>query len=180
MLIDCNDGRGKGIDFDSRRRAVIMGSVRSRDLLRNRTLTIGWLGLLVLGLASFLIVLMVGRPWREGLAGAAWLAVVAFALWAVTPHVGLGAALVLFRRTPKRAVAGVSAALAVALVGLACIIDVVFVHPDPQGGIALIFVPLCQWIGVAALSVFGAASFLSARAGGADPTPGVSPDGRRG
>ncbi|MEM7010861.1 MAG: hypothetical protein AAF585_05185 [Verrucomicrobiota bacterium] len=128
----------------------------------NRALVVGWLGLLGFALATIFITFAASKPWQEDYAGIAWAATIAFAAWGATPHLGLSALLLLFKRATKvKSAIAVSIALLIVSCGLALIVDVVFIHPDAQGGIALAFVPFYQWMASIIVAVFGAIVFVT-------------------
>lgn len=137
-----------------------MGSMSKPQTQPNRALVVGWLGLLGFALATIFVTFTAGKPWQEDYASVAWAAVIGFAAWGVTPHVGLSVLLLLFRRGSKlQSAIGVAIALLIVTCGFALIIDVIFIHPDAQGGIALIFLPIYQWMAAIVLAVFGTVVF---------------------
>lgn len=72
-----------------------------------------------------------------------------FSGWLLLPHLLMAAAMVVFQRRQRRTgwLCGFVAAIALAGVLLLC--DIIFWHPDPQGGIAVVMTPLLQWLALA-------------------------------
>ena len=130
---------------------------------RNRALSIGWIGLIATAITTVTLMVYAMKPWTEDYASLAYGAVFGFSIWAITPHAGLAVILLLFRRTQKLAIAGAALANLIAFGGLAIIIDVLFIHLDAQGGIALIFIPLYQWVAATVVAILGAIGFGLAR-----------------
>ena len=71
--------------------------------------------------------------------------------WLMLPYAAL--ALILMFRAKNRAssVANVVVATLVAAGGLLFLVDIIFLRPDAQGGIAVLFTPLYQIVGIAVL-----------------------------
>ncbi len=118
--------------------------------------------MLVLAIAAGAgLALSLARPWSGPAAEdtAGHLALAAFIAWAASPLAALAAAAGWFgqARTALRVFA--AGAGCIALAGLLAYADV-RVHPDAQGGLAFVFVPLVQW---AAALVLAAACLLLRR-----------------
>lgn len=90
------------------------------------------------------------RPWADPLAYAGprdYLALACFVLWAISPN------LLLVLRAAHQLRAGGAAGLVFLLVAslgpvfwLWVYIDTALIHPDPQGGLVFLFVPLWHWL----------------------------------
>ncbi len=69
----------------------------------------------------------------------------AFIAWAVSPYIYLAVA-----ASWVSAKASITAVFALSLLvgafGVWLLVDVMFIHPDAQGGLVFIFVPLWQWV----------------------------------
>lgn len=73
-----------------------------------------------------------------------------FSAWLVLPYVVL-ALLIYAAKERASMVANVTVAVLVAGGGLLFLTDVIFLRPDPQGGIGVLFTPIYQAIGIALL-----------------------------
>jgi hypothetical protein len=104
--------------------------------------TVGRVALLVAALASLFIVRAL-QPSSIGVA-------MGIAVWLLLPYAAL-AGLFEARSTTATATADVVTTLVVAGGGLLFLILVVFVKPDPQGAIAVLFTPVYQGIATAML-----------------------------
>jgi hypothetical protein len=71
--------------------------------------------------------------------------------WLLFPHAALALALMFFAKERASAIAYLVVTAVVAGSGLLFLADVIFLHPDPQGGIAVLFTPIYQTIGIAVL-----------------------------
>jgi hypothetical protein len=71
--------------------------------------------------------------------------------WLLLPYVALALALMFFAKERASAIAYVVVTVVVAAGGLLFLTDVIFLHPDPQGGIGVLFTPIYQAIGVVVL-----------------------------
>lgn len=99
------------------------------------------------------------RPWGDNYAyqaASGYVALGTMLLWAVSPLAGLALGMRLLRGSvvARRVFAG--GAVLVGLVGVYAYVDAAFLHPDAQGGLAFLFVPLGQWLAVLGLVVVGA------------------------
>ena len=96
------------------------------------------------------------RPWGDNDAYQDWwgyAGLLFLAVWATLPYVGL---FILAKRpVPARAreILLLVGALIVTVGGLAAYVDAIWLHPDPQGGLASVTVPLYQLIIVGLLAV---------------------------
>ena len=102
----------------------------------------GHLSLVVAALVSFFIVWSL-KP------ASVWAGVL-LAIWLLLPYATLAAVLETRAREPIE-IANIVTTLLVVVGGLLFLIVVVFVDPDPQGGIAVLFTPLYQGIAIAIL-----------------------------
>jgi len=117
--------------------------------------------LLVLAVATLGIGVYMAQPWGDNYAyqdASGYLSLAAMLLWAVSPLAGLAVAARWFR-SPRwtLAVFAVGAA-AIGVLGVLAYIDVAFVHPDAQGGLAFLTIPVVQWL--AALCLFAVCTLL--------------------
>jgi len=74
-----------------------------------------------------------------------------FSGWLLLPYVALALALIFRARERTSVMAIVIVAVVVAGAGLLFLTDIIVLHPDPQGGIAVLFTPIYQSIGMAVL-----------------------------
>jgi hypothetical protein len=80
------------------------------------------------------------------------LAAAAFiAAWLLLPYAALALGLVFFAKERSWAITYVAVIALVAAGGLIFLTDIIFLHPDPQGGIAVVFTPIYQAIGIGML-----------------------------
>jgi hypothetical protein len=91
-----------------------------------------------------LVFVNVSKP--NSLGAAAFIAV-----WLALPHAALATGLAIFARERASAIAYVVVIAIVTTGGLLFLTYVIFLHPDPQGGIAVLFTPVYQAIGVGVL-----------------------------
>jgi hypothetical protein len=94
---------------------------------------------------------------------------VLLSIWLLLPYAVLA---VVLERRPSAAteIANVITTLLVVAGGLLFLIMVVFVNPDPQGGIAVMFTPIYQ--GIATAVLLPLTRWLFARHGGSEGDPG--------
>ena len=71
--------------------------------------------------------------------------------WLLLPYAVLALALIFLAKERASVVAHVMVTALVAGGGLLFLTDVIFLHPDPQGGIAVLFAPLYQAAGIVVL-----------------------------
>ena len=95
-----------------------------------------------LGLALYM-----ARPWGDSFArsGSDWLLLGGFMLWAVSPLAMLAWMAGGFDRTRIAMTLLATGAACIALAGVYAYVDAAVLHPDAQGGLAFVFVPLAQW-----------------------------------
>jgi hypothetical protein len=74
-----------------------------------------------------------------------------FAGWLLLPYAALALGLIYLAKERASAIAYVAVTALVAGGGLLFLTEVIFLHPDPQGGIAVLFTPLYQAIAIAVL-----------------------------
>jgi hypothetical protein len=73
------------------------------------------------------------------------------AAWLLLPYTALALALTFFAKERAAATAYAIVTAAVAAGGLIFLTSVIFLHPDPQGGIAILFTPIYQAIAIGVL-----------------------------
>lgn len=71
--------------------------------------------------------------------------------WLALPYVALALVLIFGAKTQASIAATVVVSAVVAGAGLLFLADTIYWHPDAQGGIAVVFTPIYQGIGIAAL-----------------------------
>lgn len=94
------------------------------------------------------------QPWGDNYAyqGArAYLQLAAMLLWAIAPYVALALGARLFRTSGRARLACCIGAIVIGLAGVYAYVDTAFIHPDAQGGLSFIAVPVLQWIAVLGL-----------------------------
>jgi hypothetical protein len=111
---------------------------------------------LAAALSTLALMVYAARPWGDNDAYQDWrgYAVLSLlAVWATLPYLGM----LLLARRAVDAKAGEILVLVGALIitvgGLAAYVDAIWLHPDPQGGLAFIVVPLYQGIILGLLAV---------------------------
>jgi hypothetical protein len=111
---------------------------------------------LAAALGTLALMVSAARPWGandayQGWRGYAWLFLLA--VWATLPYLGI---LLLARRAVQvraREILVLAGALIITGGGLAAYVEAIWLHPDPQGGLAFIVVPLYQGIILGLLAV---------------------------
>ena len=78
-------------------------------------------------------------------------ATVSIATWLLLPYAVLALTLAFFAKKRRWEITFVLVTLVVAGGGLLFLTDVIFLHPDAQGGIAVLFTPIYQAIGIGVL-----------------------------
>jgi hypothetical protein len=73
------------------------------------------------------------------------------AAWLLLPYAALALALACFSKERASEISYALATLAVAASGLLFLIDVIFLRPNPQGGLAFVLTPIYQAIGIPVL-----------------------------
>ena len=104
---------------------------------------VGYLVLLAAALASLAFVQTL-KPTSFG-------ASVFFSAWLVLPYLGLTLMLIFSSPERKLIIPDIVVAIVMAAGGMLFLTDVIFLHPDPQGGIAVLFTPIYQAIGIGVL-----------------------------
>ena len=69
-------------------------------------------------------------------------------MWAISPYLGLAIMSRLFRRKVDTSIVVLTGALAIGVGGVFVVYDTAFVDIHSTGGLALIALPLYQWLGV--------------------------------
>ncbi len=109
-----------------------------------RHLTVVAYSLLVVAVFVSLFYVRVLKPTSAGSA-------VFLSIWLLLPYFVLAMALRI-KTYPVRAIAGnLLVTFLVVVGGLLFLTDVIFLHPDPQGGIAVLFTPIYQGVATAIL-----------------------------
>lgn len=103
-------------------------------------------GYIVLALASSISLVFVNVLKPTSLGAAAFLSA-----WLIVPYAVLAVTLLRSARERASKVANVIVAVLVAGGGLLFLADVIFLRPDPQGGIAVLLTPIYQAFGIAVL-----------------------------
>ncbi|HST44796.1 MAG TPA: hypothetical protein VLK29_06180 [Luteimonas sp.] len=99
------------------------------------------------------------RPWGGNHAyqdATGYLVLGGLLLFSVSPYAGLAALSRRFARAPVGHAVFVVGAGCIGMVGTLVYCDVAFVHPDAQGGLAFLSVPLVQWVATLLLLVIRA------------------------
>ena len=104
---------------------------------------------LAAALITLTLMIYMARPWGDNyayqsLSGYAWL--LGFAVWVILPYLML---LFLARKafaSQTNNYVVIIGALVISLGGVALYVDAAWLHPDPQGALVFIAVPLYQWI----------------------------------
>ena len=78
-------------------------------------------------------------------------ATVFIAAWLLLPYAALALALAFFASERASAIGYVVVTAGVAGGGLLFLTNVIFLHPDPQGGIAVLFTPIYQAVAIGVL-----------------------------
>jgi hypothetical protein len=73
------------------------------------------------------------------------------AAWLLLPYAALALGLAFFAKERASELTYVVVTVVVAGGGLLLLTDVIFLHPDPQGGIAVLFTPIYQVVGIGVL-----------------------------
>ena len=114
--------------------------------------------LAILGaLSTLAFMVTMARPWGDndayqGLGGYLWL--LFLALWAILPYLLLFIMANRVVNFKNKAIFLLIGALIMVGGGMAAYVDAMWLHPDPQGGLVFIAVPLYQWIIVGLLAGF--------------------------
>ena len=102
-------------------------------------------GYIVLTVAASISLVFVNVLKPTSLGAAAFLST-----WVILPYAALAATLMFSAKRASK-VANVIVAVLVAGGGLLFLADVIFLRPDPQGGIAVLFTPIYQALAIAVL-----------------------------
>jgi len=82
------------------------------------------------------------------------IAMVLILSWMLVPYIVLAYILRSGSESVRKAVLNCGTVFLISAGGMYMLVDVMFIHPDPQGAIAVLMVPLLQLIGTGILSVF--------------------------
>ena len=103
--------------------------------------------------------LHMARPWGDNYAyreASSYLVLGGLLLWALSPYAGLALGAGVFKRWNVARRVFAAGAACVGMGGLLVYADVAFVHPDAQGGLAFLTVPLAQLAATAGLAAIAA------------------------
>jgi hypothetical protein len=100
----------------------------------------------ILAVAALVSLAFVNVLQPNSLGAAAFIAV-----WLVVPYTALALGLTFFAKERASAIAYVVVVAIVTAGGLLFLAYVTFLHPDPQGGIAVLFTPVYQAVGIGIL-----------------------------
>jgi hypothetical protein len=104
---------------------------------------------LAAALGTLALMVSASRPWGDNDAYQDWwgyAGLLLLAVWATVPYLGI---VILAKRAVQvraREILVLAGALIIMVGGLAAYVDAIWLHPDPQGGLAFIVVPLYQGI----------------------------------
>ena len=84
-----------------------------------------------------------------------------FGGWTLSPYIAAAGVCYDLRNMPKQIATQFWASAAATCVGLYLMVNALYLHPDPQGGLAILIMPFFQE--VVYLGVFGLANFVAAR-----------------
>ena len=111
----------------------------------------------LLALISIAVVTVLGiyaaRPWGDNYAYktlADYLVLLVFLAWAASPYAFFARKA---QATGSCHTARFVAALIVCGAGIAAVTDSIFIHPDAQGGLVFLFLPVYQWAGIGMFSI---------------------------
>lgn len=111
---------------------------------------------LAAALSTLAVMVYAARSWGDKCASQGWevdALLLCLAVWSILPYVGF---VILAKRAVQvrgREILVLVGALIITVGGLAAYVDAIWVHPDPQGGLAFFAVPLYQMIIVGLLAV---------------------------
>lgn len=111
--------------------------------------------LLVFAVTTLGIGVYMAQPWGDNYAyqdASGYLSLAAMLLWAISPLAGLAVAARWFRSSRWVLATFAAGAAVIGLVGVLAYIDVAFVHPDAQGGLAFLTIPVAQWLAAMCLA----------------------------
>ena len=103
------------------------------------------------GYAVLVVAALVTLAFVRALMPSTMVAALVIGAWLLLPHLLLGIALRYLAKDAKSTRAYLTTAIAVAIGGLAFLTYVIFLRPDPQGAIAVVFTPLYQMAGAVVL-----------------------------
>ncbi len=110
--------------------------------------------------ATMILMIYAAHPWGNnyaygGLSG--YLGLLGFLCWAASPYILLAWRSKRTIENSKKRILFETISILMCTISLALIIDIIFIHPDPQGGIALLFLPIYQWL---IIGVYGFVTLL--------------------
>ena len=104
-----------------------------------------------LGYAILAIAALASLVFVDALQPNSFAATALIATWLVLPYAALALWLTFFAKERPSAIAHVVVIAIVTVGGLLFLTYVIFLHPDPQGGIAVLFTPVYQAVGIGIL-----------------------------
>jgi hypothetical protein len=110
---------------------------------------------LVAILVTLILMTYMAWPWNDhyayhNLSGYAWL--LGLAGWATLPYLMLLFSAPKASRSKAKKIIHIVGTSVITLGGVALYLDAAFFHPDPQGGLAFMAVPLYQWLALGFLA----------------------------
>lgn len=76
-----------------------------------------------------------------------------FTIWQLSPYIVIGYLLKKHSNSRNKSLFICAAIVVISILGTYCSIDIIYLHPDPQGGIALFILPIIQLIAYATFNV---------------------------
>ena len=119
---------------------------RAGDMIGQVSLHMKAIGYAILAIAASVSLVFVNVLKPHSLGAMAFIAA-----WLLLPYVILALALRFFAKERAWAITYVVVTAVVAGCGLLFLTDAIFLHPDPQGGFAVLFTPLYQAVGIGVL-----------------------------
>ena len=107
-------------------------------------------------IATVALAIYAAQPWGDNYAYqnlSGYLLLIVFVAWAISPYIYLF--LSAGRHSPQRIrdLFRISVTLLICMGGLTVVVDIVFIHPDAQGGLVFLFLPIYQWIVIGILEL---------------------------
>jgi hypothetical protein len=109
-------------------------------------------------LATAGMMIYAAQPWGDNYAYqsvAGYLSLLLFMGWAISPYVALMVTTVWLAGPGAGRWMVLAGALLITVFGTWLTTEAIIIHPDAQGGLVFIFLPLYQWLVVAAIVVSG-------------------------
>lgn len=105
---------------------------------------------------TILFGIYMAHPWDDNYAYqriSDYFVLVGLLMFAISPYLGFLFIPRLFRENSKATITFLVGAVIIATIGIYFLFDVAFLHPDAQGGLFFIFLPIYQWMATAVLAV---------------------------